>query len=146
MYNYIQFGFVTVTNDNKPYVTKQGIGTSTLDVDQLQNNKGYIHRLSIHGTNDQIGLLTSSQFPNIQRISSSVKLNQAITEFTEDEDKQIIFGLKVDMKSRKMYLYCDGEEIGETYSNLPDKIIPAVYLESPDASNSNICSIEETLL
>ena len=42
-----------------------------------------------------------------------------------------------------IHKYYNGEEIGETFNGLPDKIIPAVYLESIISSKPNICSIQE---
>ena len=73
------------------------------------------------------------------------RFKRSIKEFNKGEDK-VYIGLKVDMKKRELTVFVDDEEVGIIYKNLPDKIMPVLYLETKKTGDCNICSIQKSNL
>ena len=143
--HYSQYGFVSVTDDNKP-----NISSSRSKYSQLHSNGGFVSVYSNMGTLDAIiqELPPPRYIINATKIAKKyVKIGGTIKQFKKGGHK-VIIGFKANMKEKKLIAFYQGKEIGATFINLPDKIIPAVYLENSNTRTQPkfICSIEHANL
>ena len=82
---------------------------------------------------------------NIHTLYSMHKNDMNLIEKFDGGNNKVVFGLKVNMKQKTVSLFRNNNKIGVLWQNIPNKIMPAVYLWC-NPRPSNICTIQHVNL